>query len=94
MQVEYKKEWMDTYLWVLPDHPTEESFEEKMIKCNPGSGRLEFLREEKDGEEYFCYKVTGKKALSSIPIPCHFKKTSGMPKICCTVWLEAPQNSA
>jgi len=66
MRVEYKKEWMDTYLWVLPDHPTEESFEEKMIKCNPGSGRLEFLREEKDGEEYFCYKVTGKKALSSI----------------------------
>lgn len=66
MQVEYKKEWMETYLWILPDNHTEESYEEKMIKCNPGGGRLEFSRQEKDGEEYFCYKVTGKKALNSI----------------------------
>ena len=66
MQIEYKKEWMDTYLWVLPDNRTEESFEEKMIRHNPGGGRLEFTRQEKDGEDYFCYKVTGKKALNSI----------------------------
>lgn len=66
MQVEYKKEWMETYLWILPDNPTEESYEEKMIKHNPGGGRLEFSRQEKDGEEYFCYKITGKKALNSI----------------------------
>lgn len=66
MQVEYKKEWMDTYLWVLPDTRVEESYEEKMIQYNPGGGRLEFSRQEKDGEEYFCYKVTGKKALNSI----------------------------
>lgn len=66
MQVEYKKEWMDTYLWVLPENRTEESFEEKMIQYNPGGGRLEFSRQQKDGEEYFCYKVTGKKALNSI----------------------------
>lgn len=66
MQVEYKKEWMDTYLWVLPDSLKEESYEEKMIKYNPGGGRLEFSRQQKDGEEYFCYKVTGKKALNSI----------------------------
>lgn len=66
MRIEYKKEWMDTYLWVLPDHPVEESYEERMIQHNPGAGRLEFSREEKDGETYFCYKVTGKKALSSV----------------------------
>ena len=66
MQVEYKKEWMDTYLWVLPDNRTEESYEEKMILYNSGGGRLEFSRQEKEGEEYFCYKVTGKKALNSI----------------------------
>ena len=66
MQVEYKKEWMDTYLWILPDNRTEEGFEEKMIQHNPGGGRLEFCRQQKDGEEYFCYKVTGKKALNSI----------------------------
>lgn len=66
MQAEYKKEWMDTYLWVLPDNRKEESCEERMIKHNPGEGRLEFFRQEKDGEEYFCYKVTGKKALNSI----------------------------
>ncbi len=66
MQIEYKKEWMETYLWVLPDNHTEESYEEKMIQHNPGGGRLEFTRQEKDGEEYFCYKVTGKKALNSI----------------------------
>lgn len=66
MQVEYKKEWMDTYLWVLPDNRAEESYEEKMIKYNPGGGRLEFFRQEKEGEEYFCYKVTGKKALNSV----------------------------
>lgn len=66
MQVEYKKEWMDTYLWVLPEKKTEDCYEEKMIKYNPGGNRLEFFRQEKDGEEYFCYKVTGKKALNSI----------------------------
>lgn len=66
MQVEYKKEWMDTYLWVLPDNRTEESYEEKMILYNSGGGRLDFSRQEKEGAEYFCYKVTGKKALNSI----------------------------
>lgn len=66
MQVEYKKEWMDTYLWVLLEGQTAVSYEEKMIRYNPGGGRLEFFRQEKDGEEYLCYKVTGKKALNSI----------------------------
>ena len=66
MQAEYKKEWMETYLWVLPDNLAEESFEEKMIQNNPGGGRLELCRRQKDGEDYFCYKVTGKKALNSI----------------------------
>jgi len=66
MQVEYKKEWMDTYLWVLPDNKTEEPYIEQMLLHNQGEGRLEFSRQEKDGEEYYCYKVTGKKALNSI----------------------------
>lgn len=66
MQAEYVKEWMETYLWVLPDNRTEEGFEEKMIQHNPGEGRLEFFRQQKEGEDYFCYKVTGKKALNSI----------------------------
>jgi len=66
MQVEYKKEWMDTYLWVLPDKDSPEAYEEKMIRYNPEGGWLPFSRQSKDGEEYFCYKVTGKKALNSI----------------------------
>lgn len=66
MQMEYKKEWMDTFLWILPDHYVEESYEEQMLKYNSGGGRLEFSREQKDGEDFFCYKVTGKKALNSI----------------------------
>jgi len=66
MQVEYKKEWMDTYLWVLPENRTEGSYVEQMLLYNQGEGRLEFSRQEKEGEEYFCYKVTGKKALNSI----------------------------
>ena len=66
MQVEYKKEWMDTYLWILSEKDTEESYEEKMIRYNPGEGRLEVSRQEKEGQTYYCYKVTGKKALNSI----------------------------
>ena len=49
MQAEYVKEWMETYLWVLPDNRTEEGFEEKMIQHNPGDGRLEFFRQQKEG---------------------------------------------
>ena len=30
MQIEYKKEWMDTYLWVLPDGQAEGPYIEKM----------------------------------------------------------------
>ena len=66
MQVEYVKEWMDTYLWVLPDKDSPESYEEKMIQYNPESGWLDFSRQSRNGQEYFCYNVTGKKALNSI----------------------------
>ena len=66
MQVEYIKEWMDTYLWILPDKDSPESYEEKMIRCNPERGWLAFSRQSKNGEDYLCYKVTGKKALNSI----------------------------
>ena len=31
VQAEYKKEWMDTYLWILSEKDTEASYEEKMI---------------------------------------------------------------
>ena len=57
---------MDTYLWVLPENKTTEPYVEQMLLHNQGEGRLEFSRQEKDGEEYYCYKVTGKKALNSI----------------------------
>ena len=66
MQVEYKKEWMDTYLWIRSENELEVSYEEKMIQYNPGEGRLEVTRQEQEGNTYFCYKVTGKKALNSI----------------------------
>ncbi len=66
MQIEYKKEWMDTYLWVLPDGQAEGPYIEKMLLNNQGEGRLEFSKQEKDGIDFFCYKITGKKALNSI----------------------------
>lgn len=66
MQAEYIKEWMDTYLWILPEQNSPESYEEKMIQCNSDEGWLMCSRQNKNGEEYFCYKVTGKKALHSI----------------------------
>lgn len=66
MQAEYKKEWMDTYLWVLPEKQNENPYIEQMLLHNQGEGRLEFSKQQKDGEEYYCYKVTGKKALNSI----------------------------
>ena len=52
MQVEYIKEWMDTYLWILPDKDSPESYEEKMIRCNPERGWLAFSRQSKNGEDY------------------------------------------
>lgn len=66
MQAEYKKEWMDTYLWILPEHQIEDSYIEKMLLYNQGEGRLEFSKQQKEGEEYYCYKITGKKALHSV----------------------------
>lgn len=66
MQAEYKKEWMETYLWIFPENRKKDSYEEKMALYNPGAGRLEFSIQEKEGTEYFCYKVTGKKALNSV----------------------------
>ena len=66
MQAEYKKEWMETYLWILPENRKPDSYEEKMVLYNPGEGRLEFSIREQEGTEYFCYKVTGKKSLNSV----------------------------
>ena len=66
VQAEYKKEWMDTYLWILPEHQIEDSYIEKMLLHNQGEGRLEFSKQQKEGEEYYCYKITGKKALHSV----------------------------
>ena len=42
VQVEYKKEWMDTYLWILPENQIQDSYIEKMLLHNQGEGRLEF----------------------------------------------------
>ena len=66
MQVEYKKEWMDTYLWVLSETQIQDSYIEKMLLHNQGEGRLEFSKQQKEGEEYYCYKITGKKSLNSV----------------------------
>lgn len=66
VQVEYKKEWMDTYLWILPENQIQDSYIEKMLLHNQGEGRLEFSKQQKEGEEYYCYKITGKKALNSV----------------------------
>ena len=66
MQAEYKKEWMETYLWILPENRKPDTYEEKMVLYNPGAGRLEFSIQEKEGLAYYCYKVTGKKALNSV----------------------------
>ena len=66
VQVEYKKEWMDTYLWVLSETQIQDSYIEKMLLHNQGEGRLEFSKQQKEGEEYYCYKITGKKSLNSV----------------------------
>lgn len=66
MQVEYKKEWLDTYLWILQENQIEDAYIEKMLLYNQGQGRLEFSKQQKEGEEYYCYKITGKKALHSV----------------------------
>lgn len=66
MQAEYRKEWMETYLWILVEHPASDSYVEKMLLHNPGEGRLEFSKRQEEGQEYYCYKITGKKALHGI----------------------------
>ncbi len=66
MRTEYKRELMESFLWVYPEGGQESCFEEEMIRHNPGEGRLEFFRQYQNGEEAYCYKITGKKALSSI----------------------------
>lgn len=66
MQAEYRKEQTDTYLWILAEIPGKYEDTENMLRYNPGEGRLEFSKREENGQEYYCYKVTGKKALHGI----------------------------
>lgn len=66
MQAEYRKEWMETYLWVKKETEGEQEYVEKMLQYNPGEGRLPFLKQQEQGQEYYCYKVTGRKALNGI----------------------------
>lgn len=66
MQAEYRKEWMETYLWVKKEGEGECEYVEKMLQYNPEDGRLPFFRQQEQGQEYYCYKVTGKKALNGI----------------------------
>ncbi len=66
MQAEYKKEWMDTYLWIVPEKEVKEEYIEKMLLFNQGEGRLEFSLQQEEGQTRYCYKITGKKALHGI----------------------------
>lgn len=66
MQAEYRKEWMDTYLWVLAEKEPKEEYAEQMLLHNQGEGRLEFTKQQEGTEAYYCYKITGKKALNGI----------------------------
>ena len=66
MQAEYRKEWMDTYLWVLAEREISDGYTEQMLLHNQGEGWLEFSMHCEGGQEYYCYKITGKKALNGI----------------------------
>lgn len=66
MQAEYRKEQADTWLWILRERGESVDYAEKMLQYNPGEGRLEFLKRQENGQEYYCYKITGRKALNGI----------------------------
>lgn len=66
MRTEYKREWMETYLHVFPEELHSVSYIDSMLKYQSGGNRLEFSREYPSGQECFCYKVTGRKALSAV----------------------------
>lgn len=66
MQTEYRKEWAETYLQIFFEHIDVEPYIERMLKYQPGVGRLEFSREFQNGCECYRYKVSGRKALSAI----------------------------
>lgn len=66
MQAEYIKEWAETYLQVVFEHMNAEPYIERMLKYQPGAGRLEFSKEFQDGYECCRYKISGRKALSAV----------------------------
>lgn len=65
MLAEYRKQGIETYLWVACEAECGD-YTEKMAECNPGDARLPFFRNSEDGEEFYCYNITGKKALNGI----------------------------
>lgn len=66
MQMEYKKEKGETYLRILSEKTEVCKYEEKMLVYNPGEGRLEFSVQQEEDREYYCYRITGRKALNGI----------------------------
>lgn len=66
MHIEYKKLKNDTYLWVVPEKTEGAEYAERMLEYNPGEGRLEFSKHHEEDREYYCYKITGRKALNGI----------------------------
>lgn len=66
MQAEYRKENADTYLWVLQEKEEVSGYLEKMLQYNPGEGRLECRKRQENGREFYCYHITGKKALNGV----------------------------
>ena len=66
MHVEYKKVKNDTYLWILPEKAEGFEYAERMLEYNPGEGRLEFSKNWEEDRAYYCYKITGRKALNGI----------------------------
>ncbi|MCR5153742.1 MAG: FHA domain-containing protein [Lachnospiraceae bacterium] len=66
MQAEYKKEWTETYLWVPCTYLIGNIYKEKMLLNNPDTCLLEFSKSFQDGQEYYKYRISGKKSLFNI----------------------------
>ncbi|MBE5951625.1 MAG: FHA domain-containing protein [Lachnospiraceae bacterium] len=66
MQSEYRKENANTYLWILQEKEDTSGYMDKMLQYNPGDGRLECVKIQENGREFYRYHITGKKALNGV----------------------------
>lgn len=66
MQAEYRKENTETYLWILQEKEDVSGYLDKMLQYNPGDGRLECVKVQENGREFYRYLITGKKALNGV----------------------------